>query len=175
MTAMPSSSASPSPSPSSIPSFYRIFFSTFDPLIALTGVLVNIFAPSVIHKLYDPSATLPHSIETTVLFQCCAGYHLSTMFLQTVLLRLRSKPLALWRCLQIAVPNRDVAILASLTFALAAERRLSLALVRSEWSKFVVLTAVGLIRAAFILDLGMSQGEDGSESGNETGKGKKVL
>ncbi|KAK7932827.1 hypothetical protein LTR80_011655, partial [Exophiala xenobiotica] len=56
-----------------------------------------------------------------------------------------------------------------------AERRLNLALVRSEWSKFVVLTAVGLIRAAFIPDVGMSQGEDGPESGNETGKGKKVL
>ncbi|KAK5332396.1 hypothetical protein LTR98_011480 [Exophiala xenobiotica] len=68
---MPSSSASPSPSPSSIPSFYRIFFSTFDPLIALTGVLVNIFAPSVILKLYDPNATLPPSIETTVLIVLC--------------------------------------------------------------------------------------------------------
>lgn len=97
------------------------------------------------------------------------------MFLQTVLLRLRPKVLAVWCCLQIVVPNRDVAILASLTFALAAERRLNLALVRSEWSKFVVLTVVGLIRAAFIPDVGMSQGEDGPESGNETGKGKKVL
>jgi hypothetical protein len=175
---MPSSSASASalPSPSSIPSFYRIFFGTIDPLIALTGILTNIFTPSAILKSYNSNAMLPPSTETTVLLRSSAGYLLSTMFLQTVLLRLRPKDLTVWRCLQIAILIQDVAILASLTLALATERRLNLALVRpEEWSNFVVLTAVGLIRAAFILDVGVPQGGDGPGSGNGKGKGKKVL
>ncbi|KAJ9499995.1 hypothetical protein H2202_004386 [Exophiala xenobiotica] len=175
---MPSSSASASalPSRSSIPSFYRIFFSTIDPLIALTGVLTNIFTPSMILKSYNSNATLPPSTETTVLLRSSAGYLLSTMFLQTVLLRLRPTDLTVWRCLQIAILIQDVVILASLTLALATQRRLNLALVRpEEWSNFVVLTAVGLIRAAFILDVGMPQAGDVPETGNEKGKGKKVL
>ncbi|KAK7890415.1 hypothetical protein LTR67_008301 [Exophiala xenobiotica] len=177
---MPSSSSSASasalPSRSSIPSFYRVFFSTIDPLIALTGILTNIFAPSVILKSYNSNPTLPPSTETTVLLRSSAGYLLSTMFLQTVLLRLRPTDLTVWRCLQIAILIQDVAILASLTLALATERRLNLALVRpEEWSNLVVLTAVGLIRAAFILDVGMPQAGDGPGTGNEKGKGKKVL
>jgi hypothetical protein len=37
------------------------------------------------------------------------------------------------------------------------------------------LTAVGLLRAAFILDVGVPKGGDGPGTGNEKGKGKKVL
>ena len=93
------------------------------------------------------------------------------MFLQTVLLRLRPSDRTVWRCLQISILIQDVAILASLTMALAAEHRLdsTLKLVRpEEWSNFAVLAAVGLIRSAFILGVGMDQDGHGNE------KGKKV-
>ena len=170
-SASASASASPAPSASPIPSFYRLFFPTIDPFIALAGVLANIFTPAAILKSYTPRATVPASTETTVLLRRSAGYLLSTMFLQTVLLRLRPSDRTVWRCLQISILIQDVAILASLTMALAAEHRLdsTLKLVRpEEWSNFAVLAAVGLIRSAFILGVGMDQDGHGNE------KGKKV-
>ena len=44
----------PSTAPHPIPPFYHTFFTTIDPLIALSGVVLNVFFPETVINSYRP-------------------------------------------------------------------------------------------------------------------------
>ncbi|KAL6249456.1 hypothetical protein RBB50_003309 [Rhinocladiella similis] len=152
-----------------IPQFYRVFFTTFDPIIALSGVVANLFFPSLILTSYTATPTLPPSAETTALLHGSAGYLLSTMFLQIVLLRLTSD-ITVWRCLQASILIQDVVLLASASMAVTDQGRGMTTLRGEEVGNLSVLIGVGGIRVAFLLGLWF---ED--ESGKEPDKMKRSM
>ncbi|OAP63078.1 hypothetical protein AYL99_02305 [Fonsecaea erecta] len=161
-----SSSSSPT-----IPRFYRVFFSTIDPLIALSGALTQLFAPATILRLYNVSATAAATTrpapETTVLLDSGAGYLLSTMFLQVVLLRRRPADRTVWRCLEASILIQDVAVVGAVVRSLAAQHRLAWRLVApDEWANLAILVGLGALRAAFLLGVGM--GNAGEAKGKRT-------
>ncbi|KIW21263.1 hypothetical protein PV08_01843 [Exophiala spinifera] len=152
-----------------IPRFYRVFFTTLDPIVALSGVVANLFFPSLILTSYSATPTLPPSAETTALLHGSAGYLLSTMFLQIVLLRLCSD-ITVWRCLQTSILIQDVVLLASAFMAVADQGRGLSTLRGEEVGNLIVLIAVGGLRAAFLMRLGFSEDECVGEYHNKTRK-----
>ncbi|KAK1819957.1 hypothetical protein LTR12_005679 [Friedmanniomyces endolithicus] len=142
----------------SIPLFYRIFFTTVDPLIALTGFISALFFPKFLLSTYSPTATIPPTVETTQLLNILAGFYLSVVPLQVFLLRARPQDLTVWRALQFSVLVTDVAVLGAMAKALSAQGRLEPSHWRLEEAGSVALTAgVGLIRIAFLITLGMGR------------------
>ncbi|KAK1049831.1 hypothetical protein LTR74_017186 [Friedmanniomyces endolithicus] len=138
--------------------FYRIFFTTVDPLIALTGFISALFFPNFLLSTYSPTATIPPAIETTELLNILAGFYLSVVPLQIFLLRARPQDLTVWRVLQFSVLITDVAVLGATMTALSAQGRLQPSRWRLEEAGSVALTAgVGLIRIAFLISLGMGR------------------
>ena len=95
----------------SIPSFYRVFFTIIDPLIAASGVVANILEPNTILRSYSPVAVIPPRTDTTVLLDTVAGFLSGTILLQTVLLRLRPSDIAVWKTLQMSILIVDLAML----------------------------------------------------------------
>lgn len=154
-------------STSTIPSFYRLFFPTLDPLIALSGVFANILSPRTILTLYNTSARLPPALETTTLLDINTGYLLATMSLQIIMLRLRPNDVAVWKCLQGSILIQDLGIIITVLRSLSGQGRLKVAeITAGEWGNLAILAGVGILRAAFLLGVGFS--------GNVRGKGKKT-
>jgi hypothetical protein len=139
-----------------IPRLYVIFFTTIDPLIALSGILTTIFSPHTILTLYNPRAKLPPSIETSTLLYITSSFYLSTIFLQVVLLTLQRDDLTVWKCLQSSILIQDLGILAAVGRSLRVQGRMDAALLTAEeWGNIAILGAVGLIRVLFIAGLGL--------------------
>ncbi|KAK1074347.1 hypothetical protein LTR33_009804 [Friedmanniomyces endolithicus] len=149
----------------SIPSFYRIFFTTVDPLIALTGFISALFFPNFLRSTYSPTATIPPTTETTQLLNILAGFYLSVVPLQVFLLRARPQDLTVWRALQFSVLITDLAVLGAMARALNAQGRLQPSHWRLEEAGSMLLTTVvGLIRFWFLMGLGMGRrAQDGKE------------
>ena len=142
-----------------IPPFYRHFFTTFDAIGALTGVLGNFFTPAPILDSYNPNAQIPPSLETRLLLDSSAGFLLGTMFLQTVLLRLRPRDLTVWRCVQTMIGIVDVVLLGSFTRTLNEQGRLNPGMWRGmEWMNMLFTAFVLSIRVAFLLGVGVGGG-----------------
>jgi hypothetical protein len=136
-----------------------------DPLIALSGVLTHLLSPATMLKLYNPAATLPPRPETLTLLDINAGFLLATMPLQIVMLRLRPNDVAVWKCLQGSILIQDLGIIAAVLRSLSVQGRLDLGLIRvDEWGNIGILAGVAIIRAAFVLGVGLN--------GKGRGKGK---
>jgi hypothetical protein len=150
-----------------IPTFYRIFFPTIDPIVASTGVIGNLFLPGDILKSYNPRAILPPALETEVLLQSSAGFLAGTMVLQIFLLRMRPHDIGVWKALQASIAVVDAAILGSVFRALDKQDRLALKDWRGlDWINVGVTGTVLAIRLAFCLGVGL-----GGRKG--IGKGKR--
>jgi hypothetical protein len=142
---------------SPIPSVWRIWFATLDPIIAFSGVAGNILVPQVTLKAYDPNATIPPALVTKIMLDMTTGFLAGTMFLQIVLLRLRPKDVAVWKCLQASISFADVAIIYSVLMGLDAQGRLDPEKWRVEEIGTLGLTGfVLLTRVLFILGIGLS-------------------
>ncbi|KAK0276949.1 hypothetical protein LTR91_013854 [Friedmanniomyces endolithicus] len=143
----------------SIPRFYRIFFTTLDPLIALTGFISALFFPSFLLNTYSPTATIRPTTETIQLLNILAGFYLSVVPLQVFLLRARPQDLTVWRVLQF-----NLAVLGAMAIALNAQGRLQPGHWRLEEAGSVVVTVgVGLIHIAFLMSLGMGRQARGAK------------
>lgn len=152
-------------SSSPFPAIYRVFFPTIDPLIALSGALTHVLSPKTILSLYNASAKLPPAIETTTLLEINSGFLLATMPLQIIMLRLRPNDVAVWKCLQGSILIQDLGIIAAVLTSLKAQGRLDVGLLNlNEWGNLGILVALGILRAAFVLGVGLN--------GNGRGKGK---
>jgi hypothetical protein len=85
---------------SSIHPFYRVWFTTIDPVLSLSGVLGNLFAPAAILRSYSPSFVSPPATETTVLLYTAAGFLAGHMLLSIGLLRAKPNDVTVWRAFQ---------------------------------------------------------------------------
>lgn len=67
-----------------IPAFYRIFFTTIDPIMASFGCIANLFLPDMILDGYTPAIARPIALETRVLLDAIAGFFACIVVLQAV-------------------------------------------------------------------------------------------
>ena len=141
-----------------IPSFYRVFFASVDPFIALSGVLANLFAPDLVLDSYNPQYTPPRAAETTLLLDTVAGFLIGTIFLQVVLLRAKPDDLTVWRCLQASIMLVDFTMLAAFSRAFAAQGRTDWRVWRAEeWTNLGVTAGVAAMRMAFLSSFGFGR------------------
>jgi hypothetical protein len=141
---------------SSIPTFYRIFFPSIDPIFAFAGVLTNLFAQPAILNSYNASFTSHNiPIETAVCMEMTSGFLLAIFFLQIVLLRIRPDDLAVWRCVQISILIQDIAILYAFAKSLSAQGRLDWESWRAEeWTNYLITAGAASTRVAFLTGVG---------------------
>ena len=145
---------------SPIPTIYRVWFASLDPLIALAGALGNTFASSTVLSSYNRKAADPPAIETRVLLDTSTGFLLGTLFLQIVLLRLRPRDVGVWKCLQASIAIADVAIILSELMALSAQGRLDPSLWRWEETGTLGLTSFVLAtRLIFLSGVGLKDND----------------
>lgn len=141
-----------------IPSFYRIFFTTLDPLLAAGGLLTTWLLPTTFLKSYFPHPVI--TPETRFTLDANAGFFASDIVLQVFLLRARPTDVGVWKAVQAAVVLQDFAFLAGFVRAAGEQGRLSpSAWTGMEWSNLGVLAAVATIRVAFIAGVGLKRGK----------------
>ena len=139
---------------SPIHAFYRVFFTTIDPIIALMGVLTPLLAPEAYLQSFSPSPALPPTIETTLSLDILASCFGGTMILQLWLLRARPRDLVVWRAVEAFILVTDIGILGGYARALSVQGRvLPMYWRQEEWSQIGIVSMVGLIRMCFLLGL----------------------
>ena len=104
-----------------IPTFYRIWFTYLDPLIALHATYMNYVTPGFV--LNSQIAGAPFDPDYYPFFQQLGGFLASTAFLSAVLLRATAE-LRLWKILQAAVLIVDASLLGSIYTSLRHQSRL---------------------------------------------------
>lgn len=108
---------------SPIPSFYRIFCTTVDPILALTCALTCLFAPAATLKGFSPTAVIPPATETLFCLHNLAGFYAGTALLQIFLLRARPTNVIVWRAVQFSIFLVDIAMLAGFARSLTVTGR----------------------------------------------------
>ena len=138
----------------SIPAPYRIFFTTLDPLFAITGTITSLFFPSAI---LGPSAPSQPTPETTFLLQSLAGFYTACFILQVFLLRARPHDLTVWRTLQASLLVTDIAIVAAFIKFHGGRHGTVIPIFwkLEEAGNFVVTAGIGVVRVLFLLGVGM--------------------
>jgi hypothetical protein len=150
-----------------MPSFYRIWFTIVDPLLAFVGVFSNLFAPTATLNSYSPSYVSPSATETTLLLETVAGFLAGLVSLQVVLLRARPSDMTVWRALQASTLLVDTAMLGGPARALSSQRRTDWRVWRTEeWTHLAITAGVVVIRVAFLLGVGIGR--------QVKGNGKKI-
>ena len=140
-----------------VPSFYRIWFTTIDPIISLSGVYLNIFNPTTILSSYSPTYAPPRS-ETILLLDTVAAFLAGLIFLQIVLLRAKATDMVVWRAVQTGQLIVDLGMLAAYTRALRVQGRMSLGNWRAEeWGNYTIVVGVEIIRLMFLTVVGMGR------------------
>ncbi|KAK4496241.1 hypothetical protein PRZ48_012221 [Zasmidium cellare] len=145
------------PKSSPVPTFYRIAFLIIDPLIAISGVYLNIFAPALTVDSFVPSSLSPYQPLQSFLLHQIAGGLLTCAILDVFLLR-KTNEVWIWRTQQWAQLAYDVVILTSQVYSWVQQGRLSLGALRLEdWASFAIVAVVGLVRILFIAGIGMKR------------------
>jgi hypothetical protein len=142
--------------PNIIPPAYRLFFTTLDPAIGAVGWIAGLFYPNVIlSSLGLPtSKTVPPSLEARVLLQSQSGFYLAVGILSVFLLRARPNDLSVWRLLVLSLLVTDVFIVgAGLKGVVEQGKGGDFMFVSSA----LTTGAIGIIRAAFLLGVGMGK------------------
>lgn len=101
---------------------------------------------------------MPPATETRLLLDALVGFFLFLAFLQAVLLRARPNDLGVWKILQAGTILVDVAMVLAFTRALSNTGRIDTSTWRSEeWSNIGINSAVGIVRIAFVLGVGLDR------------------
>lgn len=148
--------AQPQRSHQPIPSFYRVFFTSIDPLIALSGAYLSLFDPgTVLASSFDRSS--PYAVPTpaiTVLLTQAAGALSVMAFLMVFMLR-RTDDIVIWKLFESSILIADVALFRSLWQALEAQGRLDVTVLRAEeWGTIAITGFVTLMRVLFVSGVG---------------------
>lgn len=141
----------------SVPTFYRLAFTYFDPLVAFWASYMSFTDPDTIIAFFAPNTTRDPNLD--MFFQQTGGYTLALCFLQTVLLR-ATADVRIWKILQCATLIIDVAMLYSLCWGLNNQGRLGLGSWKGEdWGCVLVTLVPTVYRAAFVAELGFRRGK----------------
>ncbi|KAF2793284.1 hypothetical protein K505DRAFT_306063 [Melanomma pulvis-pyrius CBS 109.77] len=151
-----------------IPSFYRIFFPSIDPLIALSGAFFAYFQPDVTMSSMFPLSHAWARITPahTMLLQQLGGWYISVIFLQVFLLRY-TQDVNIWKLFQFSVLITDAALFQSLWVALKAQERLQIEKVRpEEWGTAAITGFVAVVRILFLAGVGFGKKGGGIKKRN---------
>lgn len=141
-----------------IPQLYRTFFATIDPILCFTGILLPLIAPDVSLKSFSPTPVIPPALETRACLDNLAAWFTACFLLQVGLLRTRPNDVVVWRYLEAAILIVDVGMLSSYGRALHAQGRVGMGAWRlEEWANIGVTGGVAVIRAAFLVGVGMGR------------------
>ncbi|KAJ4983097.1 rhamnogalacturonate lyase [Stagonosporopsis vannaccii] len=152
-------------------SFYRFFFTTIDPVLALWATYLDIFAPTTVLSSHIPSPS-PDTGHTMILTQR-AGHMLNCFVLSAILLRYTSD-IKIWHIVELGLLVTDFAYGVAVWRALGAQGRLWPEEWRVEdWGSVGVTGVVTLVRLAFLARAGFSEQEEEDVRGKR--KGRKVL
>ena len=151
---------------SPIPTFYRVVFTIIDPFFCALGVLTHLLAKNAVVAGLSPTALIPPAPETALLLDFLLGFFALLGCLQVSLLRARPNDVAVWRALQGSTLVLDVVMAAATARKLVLEGRSTDPGVwlGGEWQNLVGNAAIGAVRAAFVLGIGMG-GAEGKAKG----------
>ncbi|PSN73484.1 hypothetical protein BS50DRAFT_583013 [Corynespora cassiicola Philippines] len=144
----------------SIPGFYRVFFTIFDPLFALGVAYMNCAEPgSIVTSLFPEDG--PWSTVTPshmMLFHQSAGALVCLATCMGVMLRY-AEDVRVWRIFEFAVLFTDFPVFYGNCVALDAQQRLSLDKIRpEEWNVFAITAFVATVRILFVAGVGLGKG-----------------
>ncbi|KAK7188665.1 hypothetical protein DPSP01_013309 [Paraphaeosphaeria sporulosa] len=142
-----------------IPACYRIFFTSIDPLIALSGAYMDYFDPETILASAFPrsgSYAKPTPPVTFLLMQA-GGSFIMMAFLMVFMLRYTSD-VKIWKMFQFGVLVTDFTLFFSLFGALEGTGRLNVGAVRwEEWGTIIITGFLTLLRLAFLGGFGFGK------------------
>ena len=145
--------------PSPAPVVYRVIFTYIDPIFCLMGFGLHLFDPITTLQGYSPSFTGSPSVEAVHLLDSMAGFFATLGLLEGILLRVRSHDVAVWRIVQGSVAVLDLCMVFAAVRAMTTEGRLDMAGWRGDdWRLVVGNAAIGLVRVACALGVGMGSG-----------------
>ena len=137
--------------------FYRIWFTTIDPIISLSGIYLNIFNPTTILSSYSPIYASPRS-ETILLLDTVAAFLAGLVYLEVVLLRVKAADMVVWRAVQAGQLIVDLGMLAAFTRALKVQGRMGIGNWRAEeWGNYGITAGVAVIRVLFLTGVGIGR------------------
>lgn len=146
----------------SIPSFYRIFFTSIDPLIGLSGAYMSFFDPETILASSFPRSSL-YSKPTppiTVLLTQAGGAFIMMAFLMIVMLRY-THDIKIWKIFEFGILITDFTLFVSLWNVLGVQGRLAIGAIRwEEWGTITITGFVTVMRLAFLGNVGFKKSTD---------------
>ncbi|MCJ1351756.1 MAG: hypothetical protein MMC33_001740 [Icmadophila ericetorum] len=152
-----------------IPTFYRIWFTTVDPIFSLFGILTALFLPTTMLTSFSPTPTIPPTTETVFLLDQTAAFLTGLTFLQIYLFRAKPTDMVVWRAVQTSILLVDLGMLGGIARGLAGQGRLEFESLRlEEWGNLVIIGNAALVRITFLLGVGMGS------RGRGKGKGKRA-
>lgn len=144
---------------SPIPLFYRFIFLWYEPLSAAYGVYLTLVTPNVYlgHYFPDNSTTWNHEYDFWFGQMAAAFFYVATS--QAILFRY-TNDIGVWKILNACLVGWDIILLYSYWIASNAQGRDSpLQWLPGEWTKWSLTFGLGLIRAAFVLGVGLKEGK----------------
>jgi hypothetical protein len=142
-----------------IPAFYRHFFTTIDPLVALSGVYGNFFTPQTVSEAYIPASIAAYNPANFILYRINGGDLLCVAFLMVVLLRY-TKDVVIWKILEGAVLIIDLVILQGLWEMHGQQGRRFVGKGGMRWEDWAcvgITLTVAVIRSAFLAGVGFER------------------
>lgn len=143
-------------------SFYRLWFTTVDPIVLLFTVLTCIFSPATILETVVPPSVESYNPLThgPLLHQAAALYGFCGI-IYGVLLRVSPDP-KVWRIVQAATLGVDVSLLAIMYNVLRLQGRTEISTWHGgDWFNMLFTVWVGLIRVGFLLGVGGDEDRSG--------------
>lgn len=142
-----------------IHNFYRVWFTSVDPLLLAFLTYTLVFTPDVMmDSLIPTSMSVPNPDHAFLFHQLAALYGFLTLML-AVLLRSTSD-LKVWNIVIGAVLMIDVALLTSLYVSLDHQGRLGLVHWRAQdWFNWIITGFVAVVRVIFLAGVGVSKNE----------------
>ena len=141
-------------------SFYRIWFTTVDPIVLFFTVLTCIFSPATILETVVPRTIEAYNPLThgPLLHQAGALYGFCGI-IYGVLLRASPDP-KVWKIVQAATLGVDISLLATLYNLLRLQGRTDVGTWHGgDWFNMLFTVWVALIRIAFLLEVGSEKGD----------------
>jgi hypothetical protein len=140
-----------------IPSFYRIFFTSIDPLVALSGGYLNFFdSHTVITSMFPPTHTWSNRTPAHhMLLHQLGGAFFMMAFLMVFMLRC-TKDVNIWKLFEAGILITDFGMFYSMWMALGAQKRLSIGDLRwEEWGSITGFVTV--VRMLFLMEVGFKK------------------
>lgn len=145
--------------PPHLPTFYRIWFTTIDPLCILLTIHACIFTPSTAYAMLIPPTIQSYNpvAHAALLYQAASLFSFIGI-MAAVLLRLSDDPVV-WRTVQVGILAVDVGLILTGLANQWHQGRLEVEEWRGvDWMNFLFTVLVAGIRGAFLGGIGENKG-----------------